>query len=318
MNTITLQEIDTKEAQRNPPYNDWLSLRSYPAFGWYHVQLGEFQKAKTFFQSARDRWFKNGDPYYIAEWKLEFAIPHYYAGEFKEARELFRDAAGLNAGRFVVFEAKLSRALTMLARTEEKLGNFDAARQAHEQSVATVQPIRPGSGMYRIERADALCQYGSFLLRQNEPAEARLAFQEAIQLREATATATHPDYAVALLGLADVAAYQDELTTARLHAQKAIEVLETALVPTHPRFAPALVTGISIYYLAGEDDKAEAMLPRLESILGSALGPEWDPFAAAIKHYIGILESEGQGDAAARLKELAERELRVRRETAGI
>ena len=104
-------------------------------------------------------------------------------------------------------------------------------------------------------------------MKQGDAVEAKAAYAEALKLREATGTATHPNAADAMKGLADVAVMQDEFTSATTLASRAQATLDASVVPTHPRTAPTLIALSSLYIMSNQPDQATPLLARIDTIL---------------------------------------------------
>jgi tetratricopeptide (TPR) repeat protein len=270
-------------------------------------------------------------------------LAYYYGGNIAESGKLFGEAAGQGSKAFVPFIEDLAKSLTMLGQTEERLGKNDKAMEAYQSALNVLRSGMARFDMYKVELSDALKQFGGFEFRQGRPGHARAAYEEAVKLRRATATATHPNCADAIKGLADVAAFEafenaattstlpanagvaresltnaslplsttqvsDLLSSATVQAEQALKILDTALVPTHPRIAPTLVALASLYVLTGKANAAAPLDARIETILQKPLGPWKEDFLDTTTFYAGLLKKAGKAADAARLEQLHARQ----------
>ena len=294
------------ELGRREPRNAIFKLNSiYPSIGNYYVQVGDYEKARQYLEEYLDTSVKNNAASdIIAKARNDMAMMHYYAGDIQAAGELLRDAAGVNANAFVPFREDLGKSLTMLGRVEARIGDGGKAMQAWQSALNVLERKRESFVAMKVEQADVWHQFGWFHFRQGNPDEAVRAYDEAIRLREETHTHTHPNYADALKGLANVAATRDELTSATLLAGRALEILDASVVPAHPRIAPTLVALASLHTLMDKPDQTAPLNERLETILQKPLGPSKEDFVETTSFYAELLKKAGKTIAAERLEQL--------------
>jgi tetratricopeptide (TPR) repeat protein len=284
---------------------------AYPAIGDYYLQLGEYEKAIPYLKEHLDHAIKGKSiSQNIAQAKNRLAMGYYYAGNDQEAEPLFREAGGLNARAMVGFPVDLAQSLTMLARIAGHRGQTEQAMKFFQSARQSLHMYR--TLVYKVEESDILGQLGCFQLHQGNLMESSKAYREAIALRQATATATHPNCADAIKGLADVSAAKGELTSATLQATEALKILDTALVPTHPRISPELVVLASIHILSGQPEQAAPLFMRLETILQKPLGPWKEDFLETTRFYAELLKKSGKPAKAARLEQLYARQKNLR------
>lgn len=278
----------------------------------YNIELGNYPEAQKYLTEGISELSKRFGvlPQDIAYVKNRLGMAYYCAGEDREAERLFEDAAGINTKKVAIpFPDVLAVSLTMLGRIAEHRGEYEKAIKNYRTALDVLQPFtQKYKGNYRVERADVWNRIGRFYRRQCQPEDSAKAYNEAIALRQATGTQTHPNCADAINGLADVAAYRGDLTSATLQAQAALKVLDTALVPTHPRIAPTLVALASLGVLAGHPEEAAPLYARLETILQKPLGPWKEDFMDTTAFYAGLLKKAGKPADAARLEELQARQ----------
>lgn len=306
-----LMKYANEHVDQMPNKADHNAYYRYADLGSYYTQIGEHEKAIQYLKIHLEVHLRSDLLTHVkGQAKNRLAMAYYYAGDDRAAEKLFRDAAGLNAGAFVVFEADLAKSLTMLGRIEEHRGAGDMALKAYQSAndVLNNGKVKRYPGIYRVEQADVQNQIGRFYVKQGKPEEAAKAYHEAMQLRQSTVTQTHPNCADAIKGLADIAAFKNELTSATLEAQAALKVLDTALVSAHPRIAPTLVALASLDALAGHPEQAAPLNARLETILQKPLGPWKEDFLETTAFYAGLLKKAGKRAEAGNLEALQVRQ----------
>jgi tetratricopeptide (TPR) repeat protein len=283
----------------------------YPYYGNYYIQLGEYENAIKYCRENLDICIElRVQHMHITRSQNRLAMAYFYSGDDAAAENLFSEAAGLNADALVVFPEDLAISLTMLGWIAEHKKENDKALTFYKDALMALKEAVKGEfwGIYRVEQADVLNRMGRFHVNRNNPAEAKKEYREAIQLRQATATTNHPNYADALKGMADIAAMQGDLTSATIQAENSLRILDTALVPTHPRISPTLVALSSLYTINGEIDHSQQLYSRMETILQKPLGPWKEDFLKTAEFYSELLKKAGKTDAAARLDQLRMRQ----------
>ena len=280
---------------------------AYPTIGNFYIEIGDYEKAIQYLKEHVDDCVKTkAISKDLAIAKNNLATAYYYAGDDAAAEKLFRDAGGLNANAIVGFPTDLAKSLTMLGRIAEHRGQGDQALRFYESACKSLHMYR--TLVYKVEESDVWNQIGRFYVKQGQPVEAAKAYHEAITLRQATATQTHPNCADAIKGLADVATMQNELTSATLQATQSLKILDTALVPTHPRIAPSLVSLASLDILTDHPEAAAPLDARLETILQKPLGPWKEDFLETTAFYAGLLKKAGKPAEAGNLEQIAARQ----------
>jgi tetratricopeptide (TPR) repeat protein len=199
-----------------------------------------------------------------------------------------------------IIEAHLCSTFVLLGRIKDQAGESEKALTAFQAALR----IWRRKDLHRIERSDVLKEIGRFQFRQGNLEESRAVYQEAISLRKETATATHPNCADAIKGLADVSAAEGDLTSATLHAEESLKILDASVVPTHPRIAAELVALASIHELAGRPEQAAPLNERIETILQKPLGPWKEDFLDTTTFYAALLRKAAHPAAAERLDQL--------------
>ncbi len=261
--------------------------------GTCYLSMGEYEKARNCFQVSLDNWLKHNLVREDQGGKSRalLGIAYYYLGDEAKAEELLRGSAEV----------------AFLARIAERRRDVGKALDIYLSVLRASREEKPLE--HRTQQADALNQLGGFYLRQANLEESSKAFNEAKSLREVTTTATHPDYAVTLKGLAAIAVSRNELTSATLLARKALDVLDASIVPTHPRIAPVLVTLASTEVLNGHPEEAAKINQRLETLLQDRPLAIWkEDFLWTANFYAGVLEKAGKIPEAAALRQIHDRQ----------
>lgn len=282
-----------------------------PYVGRFYIETADYEKARQYLTEHLDFCINiHSISKNIATAKNNLALAYYYSNDDKEAEPLFREAAGLNANAMVGFPEDLAISLTMLGRIAEHRGDNYNALKYYQDAINVLErgKVRDFPGIYRVEQSNVRNQIGRFQLGQGNPDEASKAYHEAVALRQATATATHPNCADAIKGLADVAAFRGEFTSATLQAEQALKILDASVVPTHPRTAQELVALSSIYILAGHPEQAAPLEVRLETILQKPLGPWKEDFMETAAFYARLLKKVGKTADAEQLEQLQVRQ----------
>ncbi len=277
--------------------------------GKYYLRRGEYEKARDRFQESFDNLAQNNlmRTDYTGRSQMLLGMTYHYLGDDSKAEELLRGSAGANAGSFVVEADDLAQEVAVLGNIEERRGAADKALKDYDYALRMLRGAR--SEERRTQQADALNQLGGFYLRQTNLEESSKAYHEAKSLREATTTATHPEYAVTMKGLATIAVSRNELTSATLLARKALDVLDASVVRTHARIAPVLVALSSIEILNGHPEEAAKLNQRLETLLQDRPLAIWkEDFLWTVDFYAGILQKTGKQAEADALKQIYARQ----------
>ncbi len=265
----------------------------YPHLGKYHLQQAEYEKARDYFQQSLDIFLKfhliRED--YSGRSQTLLGLAYFYLNDEVRAEEMLRGSAER----------------TMLARIAEHRGDSREALDLYQSALRAWRENRPEE--HRTQQADALNQLGGFYLRHGNLQESSKAYEEAKSLREATTTATHPEYAVTMRGLAAIAVSRNELTSATLLVRKALDVLDASVVPTHARIAPVLVALASIETLNGHPEEAAKINQRLETLLQDRPLAIWkEDFLWTANFYASVLDKAGKTPEAAALRQIHDRQ----------
>jgi tetratricopeptide (TPR) repeat protein len=274
--------------------------------GVYLLKRGEYEQSRDLLKTMLTDYQRESpaNKHQHARIKEEIAMTYFYDGELNEAKQLLEDAAGINMRAFVPFEMDLARSMTTLGRIAAFNSEEEKASKYFQNALDALSDF-PG---HRTACADVLNDIGWFHLRQGKLTESRAAYQEAIDLRRATVTTTHPNCADAIKGLADISAAEGNPTSATLYAEEALKILDDSVVPTHPRIAAELVALASIHILAEHPEQAAPLNGRIETILQKPLGPWKEDFLDTTAFYADLLEKAGKPDDAEALRQLHARQ----------
>lgn len=236
-------------------------------YGKYYLQTGESEKAKESFQKLLDYYIRDSPE--SGQWhgktRMWVAIAKYYIGDLDDAEQLLLNVTGQVPGGAVVWHDDYAVAMTTLGRIHEHQGLIGQALKDFQASLIGLRNENVGEKT-RTNQSDALSALAGFLLRHGRLDEAQAAYLEAKALREATTTATHPNYADILKGLADIAASRGEFADGTNSATLAMAVLDNSVTPDHRRRAPVLLSLFSLQTLLGQKDAAEATGKKLMEV----------------------------------------------------
>jgi tetratricopeptide (TPR) repeat protein len=302
-------ELEVESAARLHPEDNPEDYRGafYQNIGELNIQLGNFESALKFLQENLN-WFvargsMRADYYGAASYRV--ARAHYYAGDLEMAKAMAKQAAGAPNPLGAYTEHEVNTAM-LLAKIAEREGHRKEALVQHYRDMIVY--LDPDGDEARTLRAEIYREMGRFQLKNGDLIEAQTAYKEAVRLHRETATATHPNCADAIKGLADVSAAEGNLTSATLYAEEALKILDDSVVPTHPRIAAELVALASIHILAGRSEQAAPLNERIETILQKPLGPWKEDFLDTTAFYADLLEKAGKPDDAEALRQLHARQ----------
>lgn len=161
---------------------------------------------------------------------LDVADSELMAGQADAARQTVQAALALCPGRADAAGLACLQARARLAKVEIAADRLPQAREALMPALAALSRVAPGSAEY----ADALFSSGLLLSRENRPAEASQAYQQAMALREAlwgpsSVRLARERYEHAVNLFSD-----DRPDAARQEFTRALQVMQAALGAEHP------------------------------------------------------------------------------------
>lgn len=282
-----------------------------PYLGQFYLEVGEYGQAIDSFQSRLDFFVAHpkespprGD--FHGGTRVMLGGAYYHSGDLAKAEELL--ALATDTRRIdCAWTEDFAVAKSLLGRIRERTGRAQEALKDFQAAVQILRDEKPP--FHRTQQADALSELAAFRLRRGDTAEAKQSYEQARDLREATATATHPNYADLLVGLADANLVMKDMGEATTLAQRALRVLDDCVVPTHPRTASALVAIYSLSVLSGGAGSPapapnEQVFDRLTTLMKKRMGLWEEPFRHEVKFHAAALSAAGHQAEADRLLSL--------------
>jgi serine/threonine-protein kinase len=229
-------------------------------------------------------------------------------GDSEGARALLREAAISAAeGRDDVLAANAWAHLLFVVGDRQR--RFDEA--------AAIRALGP-TALARVDDEGALAMWanveGTVLLRAGKYAEARVAYERALALRERALGPDHPDTAATLHNLATLMCAADDCPAARVAMERAVAISERSLGPDHPETALSLGNLGNVLRRVGDYPGAVAVHERALAIKERALGPEHRSVASSLNNLGSALSDLGE---LARAVAVLERALAIKERALG-
>jgi tetratricopeptide (TPR) repeat protein len=260
-------------------WSGWMLARTLVLADLYHQQLGDHHAAADVRSEARAVLASLPDA--AAEPALQEiraklaygegvsrqALGHFEAA-LGAARESLAAAAALQADDATRTPGALltAQASQLLGSVARRCGALEQARQALEESVATLRELTPGAPLLVPKLAEALGELAAVARRQDDLGSAAIWLDESLALRrELRAGADTPQFrgmlAEGLLQSALLARQQGDSGRAREHALEAIDCLATV---RDEASRPVAVIGLAHNLLAELDQDASQFGTALE------------------------------------------------------
>ncbi len=214
-------------------------------------------------------------------------------GNSVTARELLDQGATKIRGNLRDQPLARARMLDTMGQVYHKLGLYTEARPLLEESLALRQedPERP------LALAESLEHLATLDQAQNRP-EARVRYERALALREASQGSENPEVASLLSNLGVYYAMQGNLAKAGALFQRALAVQEKVLGPNHPDVARSLNNLAGVWIYQDHPDKAEPLLKRGLAIRQRALAPDHPDLAANLEALGTLYQNMGHPERA--------------------
>jgi len=190
-------------------------------------------------------------------------------GAFDRADEAVTTArAKLEAGGRVDVDLQVARTQGGIA---EARGQYADAVAAYERALAAARPSRADDDPQLADLHNAI---GANLEALGDTARARDHLHEALRRFERDLGPHHPDVAMVLNNLANVAFADGEYGIALRHAERALRIWTETLGESHPRVAAALNNLANVHQARGDLERALALHRRAKATAIAIAGPE--------------------------------------------
>jgi len=210
------------------------------------------------------------------------------AGDFEGARALLRDAAVSAAeGHDDLLAANAWSVLLLVVADRQR--RFEEATLIRSLGAAAIARADDDAA-----RALWASSEGIALLRMGNFAEAKVAQERALALRERVFGPDHPDVAGSLHNLATVTCNLGDCLAARGLLERAVAISERTLGPEHPDTAMSLGNLAIVLRRIGDYQGAVAVNERVIAIKERALGPEHRSVAASLNNLGNALFDLGE------------------------
>jgi serine/threonine protein kinase/tetratricopeptide (TPR) repeat protein len=208
------------------------------------------------------------------------------SGQYEKAETVLRQAVEIRQELYPDGGPELAVALNDLATVLDSEHKLAEAEELLRKSLAMKRDP--------VERAWSLANLGHVLLNQEKPAEAEIAYRDA--LATATEHLGHQHRGVANMRfmLAGVLMRQDKLAEAETLAREGLATLRKSLGHEHPQLATSLVVLGSVLSKQGQLDQAEAVIREGLEMYRKFLGNEHPEVANALDCLAGVLQSAGK------------------------
>ena len=181
-------------------------------------------------------------------------------------------------------------------------GELNEAQSLLEQSVelaeAQAQPVALGRGLGSL---------GRVLLRRGDVDGAVVALKRSLKLELEQSGKRHPDYAHALLGVADADDARGDIAGAEAGTREAVDILAAALGQRHPGTLSARRALADLLIRMGDDDTAQTLLRAIADEQEQVLGDRHPSLGVTLLSLGNLYaNSERPADAVAALTKAAE------------
>jgi tetratricopeptide (TPR) repeat protein len=219
--------------QLHPDYANCLQHRARVLFvnGEYAQALALHEQALTILESALG--LDHPDVASAAQHvgvSCQFVMSIPPKERFEKADANLARALAIRRVRFGEQHPSVAETLGCLGSLRRGQGNLSEARTFLEQSLATRRKVQP----MHMDVARALLSLGNLLCQQTKHAEAKLCFEEALDIsKQIMGTADHPDVARIMTGLAATHEAAGRLRDAEMCLQSALRMQQTCLGAQH-------------------------------------------------------------------------------------
>ncbi len=190
----------------------------------------------------------------------------------------------------------------------------DAGRIPEALSVLEHLKITPEQWKDSVDKALLLDVKGQLLYTLGDYHNAKIFFQQALELRRQLLGEEHLDYATSLNNVAAIYQQEGQYDEAEVFYRQALAIREEALDPTHPHVAASLNNLALLYIDQGRYTEAEALLRHAWTIREQTLGPTHPNVAATLSDLANIYRTQGRYSEA---ESLYQRALTIREQVFG-
>ncbi|MEO1145547.1 MAG: tetratricopeptide repeat protein [Cyanobacteria bacterium J06638_22] len=176
-----------------------------------------------------------------------------------------------------------------------------AIAQAPNQTASSLTPEQTAM----LEEATQLNRQVLALHQQGRYQEAMLLAEQALEMREAILSESHPDVAISLNNLALLHEELGNYAAAEPLYERSLRICETLFGADHPDVALSLNNLAELYRSQGDYDSAEALLQRSLAIFEGALGENDPTLAQSLNNLAELYRIRGDYAAAAPLYQRA-------------
>ncbi|MDX2148954.1 MAG: serine/threonine-protein kinase [Planctomycetota bacterium] len=226
--------------------------------------------------------------------------------KLKEARELYREALAMRQRMLGEQHEEVAQSLNNLAKAEQELENFEEAERLFRLALGMIERIR---GRENFGIAPPMQNLAGCLLDRGKPAEARLFFERAVQLRKSQFPSGHHLVAAAQNGLARACLALGDLPLAMANVEDSRRVMESLAAVertkygesdllTRLEYAEALTILAELQIAKGDYTKAIELFTQAEPLLELS-DPDPLVLLAELDRHVGIaLAATGRHEEA--------------------
>lgn len=217
---------------------------------------------------------------------------------FEKADASLARALAIRRVRFGEQHPSVAETLGCLGSLRRGQGNLAEARSFLEQSLATRRRVQP----IHMDVARALLSLGNLLCQQSKHAEAKVCFDEALDIsKQIMGTADHPDVARIMTGLAATHEAAGRLRDAEMCLQSALRMQQTCLGPQHRETASSFHNLSLVLRAQGRIPEAQKMCEQALNQMETRLGPIHPDVARALNSLAELHRAQQHYDKASEL-----------------
>jgi tetratricopeptide (TPR) repeat protein/CHAT domain-containing protein len=284
---IPLAEKELKMVEALLGVNHPNTATSLNNLGGLYLKLGDFDKAKTFYQRAIDitgNDEEQDDP--IFPTLLNNLGELYEAkGDYGEAKKVYEQAFEIRKKNFGPDHPEVAYSLGSLALLLEHQGQFEEAEGYYKRSLVI---LKKSFGENHQAVASSLNNLGGLYLKSGDFQKAETTYQNSLKQLEKLFGPDHPNVALGLNNLAALYFKTGKYTEAASLYNRSLKITETSLGAKHVKLATSLNNLAALYFKTGSYAKAEPLYKRSLKIAQDSLGAGHPKVASTLNNLAGL------------------------------
>ena len=285
----------------------------YNEHGLLNLALGEFAKAKDYFERALEIRKEQLGPNHVdvAASYNNLGMVYDDTGEFAKAKDYYERALEIRKKQLGPNHVDVAASYNNLGMVYRNTGEFAKAKDYHERAL---EIRKEQLGPNHVDVAASYNNLGTVYDDTGEFAKAKDYYERALEIRKEQLGPNHVDVAASYNNLGTVYDDTGEFAKAKDYHERALEIQKEQLGPNHVDVATSYNNLGIVYRNTGEFAKAKDYHERALEIGKEQLGPNHVDVAASYNNLGVVYRNIGE---FAKAKDYHERALEIRKEQFG-